>query len=152
MTEQNIDKEIVVPVSEVTNAQQQNYVPSLLEAVGRGCSDHAGTFYVEVLLKQDEENYKQYKYSFKIQKLCPYPNYDQSVFRYNRDKEQIEFVWTLPDQDTARHLIKHRTEVVEEEKELLNFVVAFGVGKLRELCEKWNKAEQEKEPEKIIEH
>jgi hypothetical protein len=158
--EQNIDtnQEILVPVLEVANAQLEEYMPSLIKAIDRGCEEHEGTFYIKVMNvhveSEDNKEFTQHRFSFYTQKLCPLPEYDQSVFRYNRSNDQVEFVWTLPDEETARYLIQHREEVVEEEKELLNFVVAFAVGKLRELCNRWNIAQQtiiqQKEPEMVV--
>jgi hypothetical protein len=139
---------VMVPVLEVANAQLQEYMPSLIKAVDRGCEEYPTTFYVKVLTEYvdpKDTELRQHRFSFYTQKLCPYPDYDQSVFRYNRDKEQVEFVWSIPDEETARHLIANREKVVDEEKELLNFVIAFGIGKLRELCEKWNAAAEQKE-------
>lgn len=145
------EQQIMVPVLEVANAQLEEYMPSLIKAVDRGCEEHEGAFYIKVtnthVESEENKELRQHRFSFYTQKLCPYPEYDQSVFRYNRKSDQVEFVWTLPDEETARYLIQHREEVVEEEKELLNFVVAFAVGKLRELCNRWNSADDKIESE-----
>ena len=79
-----------------------------------------------------------YRNYFIDRQTCPTPNYDQAVYRYNRKKEQIEYIWSIPDRETCHHLRINAMHVVPRERELLSFVLKFADGTLFKLCKKLN--------------
>jgi len=110
----------------------------LLDAVDRGYKKYNGDFYIHVETKVEKLLTNVVRNYFIDRSTCPTPNYDQAVYRYNRSKGQIEYIWSIPDRETAHHLLLHSNEVVQEEQELLNFVVQFANGSLFKLCKLLN--------------
>ena len=53
---------------------------------------------------------------------CPTPEYDQSVFRFNRSTGDLIYLWTVPSKDACYYLKDHMLEVVPEEQDLLKYV------------------------------
>jgi len=79
---------------------------------------------------------------FAGRRSCPTPNYDQSVYRYDRKNSQIQYLWTVPSRDACHYLKDNALEVVPAEHELLNYVLKFDAGILLRLCKKFNKEEE----------
>lgn len=96
-----------------------------------------GDFFIEGLTKKEKllenvlRNYFIPRYS------CPTPSYDQTLYRYNSQADEIEFIWCVPDKDTSDYLYFHRSQV--QEKELLEQIIDFKSGKLMRKCKKFNK-------------
>jgi hypothetical protein len=139
------------PAEQVTIIDQQremqsDYMKDLLDAVDRGYKRYPGDFFIHVETKMERLLTNVIRNYFIDRSTCPTPNYDQTVYRYDRQKGQIDYIWTIPDRETAHHLLNHSNEVVQEEKELLNFVIKFANGDLFKLCKKFNN-EKDDSPE-----
>lgn len=117
---------------------KKDYMNNLFEAVNRGCKELDKDFFIQVETKQEPLLPNVFRDYFIVKKECPTPNYDQSVFRYNREAGQIEYIWTIPDRDTCFHLKMHAMEVVPEERQLLYYVLKFDDGTLFKLMKKLN--------------
>lgn len=98
-----------------------------------------GDFFVVALLKKEKLLENVLRNYFIATKDCPTPTYDQTVYRYNASKGEIEFLWVVPDRETALTLKENKDIVVPEERALLQFVLDFYNGKLLQLCKKLNK-------------
>jgi hypothetical protein len=116
----------------------KDYQKELLKAVDRGCARFDGDFFIHVATKAEKVLANTFRNYFIDRKTCPTPNYDQSVFKYNRIAGQIEYLWTIPDRDTAHHLKMHASEVAPEERQLLYFIFKFADGTLFRLMKKFN--------------
>lgn len=117
---------------------KKDYMNNLFEAVDRGCKLYDTDFFIHVETKQEPLLPNVFRDYFILLKNCPTPNYDQSVFKYNRQAGQIEYIWTIPDRDTCHHLKMHATEVVPEERQLLYYVLKYTDGTLFKLMKKLN--------------
>lgn len=123
---------------EIQREMQRDYMRNLQEAVDRGYQKYPGDFFIHVELKAEKLLANTFRHYFIDRVTCPTPNYDQSVFRYNRADGKIEYIWTIPDRETCAHLKMHALEVVPEERELLSFVLKFDDGTLFRMCKKFN--------------
>lgn len=117
---------------------QKDYMKDLMQAIDRGYSKYPGDFFVHVETKAERLLANTYRNYFIDRLTCPTPNYDQSVFRYNRTQGEIEYIWTIPDRESSYHLVQNALEVSPEEKELLSFILKFADGTLFRLCKKLN--------------
>ncbi len=128
---------------EIQRAMQETYMKDLLDAVDRGYKKYNGDFFIHVETKAERLLTNTFRNYFIDRFTCPTPNYDQSVFRYNRRLGQVEYIWTIPDRETCHHLKENVLIVAKEEKQLLEFVLMFDSGELFRLCKKFNKEELE---------
>jgi hypothetical protein len=70
---------------------------------------------------------------------CPTPTYDQTVFRYNASQGHLEYLWTVPDRETALVYKANKNQIVPAERPLLKFVLDFFDGTLLKQAKKFNK-------------
>lgn len=123
---------------ELQRAMQEDYMKHLMEAVDRGYKRYTTDFFIHVEVKAEKILANTFRHYFIDRVTCPTPNYDQTVFKYNKLDGQIEYIWTIPDRETCHHLIEHALEVVPDERELLSFCIKFANGTLFKLCKKLN--------------
>ena len=123
---------------ELQRAMQEDYLKNLMEAVDRGYNKYKGDFFIHVELKAEKILANTFRHYFIDRQTCPTPNYDQSVYRYDRTKGQIEYIWSIPDRETSHTLIENALIVVPEERELLSFCLKFADGTLFKMCKKFN--------------
>ena len=70
---------------------------------------------------------------------CPTPTWDQTVYRYNRADDCLEFIWVIPSQYACEYLRANALTVLHEERDLLNFVMNFFDGTLDRLADTLDK-------------
>ncbi len=127
-----------ISVVEQQQAMTGDYMKNLFEAVDRGFKDFPGDFFIHVETKREVILDNVIRNYFIARSTCPTPNYDQTVFRYNRLSGEIEYWWTIPSRDACHHIKNNKHLIVKEEQQLLSFVLAFDEGKLLQLCKKLN--------------
>lgn len=130
---------------EIEREMQKEYLDELIKCVDDHKGIYAGNFFVVVITKNEKLMPNVFRNYFFARSTCPTPDYDQSVFRYNRRDECLEYIWTVPSRDAAHHLKDNALYVAPEEKELLGFILQFADGSLYTLAKKLN-GEQEKSP------
>lgn len=124
---------------ELEREMHKNYENNVLECVNRGILDCAApVFYVVVETKKERlmdnviRNYFFYRLS------CPSPSWDQTVYRYTRSDEKIQYLWTIPSKDTCELLYENAIQVASEERQLLQHVLDFKDGTLLRLAKQYN--------------
>ncbi len=127
-----------ISIIEQQEAMQKEYMKNLLDAVDRGYKEFPNDFFIEVQTKNEKLLPNVFRNYFIPRSSCPTPNYDQSVFRYNRQIAQVEYIWTVPSRDASFYLRDNAAEVVTEERQLLYFVLKFDDGTLFKICKKFN--------------
>ena len=126
-------------VVELTRQIQGDHVNILIDVINKSKQVWNGDFYISLLPKLEKSlAYKAIRSYFKADYACPSPHYDQSVFKYHAQDENLEFIWTVPDKDTVEYYIHFANEVVPEERELLGFCIAFKNGLLNDVCNQLN--------------
>lgn len=108
------------------------------QAIERGKKEFKNDFFIIQLLKKERilQNIVRV-YTFP-RKSCPTPDYDQSVYRYLRKEDIVEFIWCIPDKQACNLLILNKDIITPEQHWLLSFVEEFNSGKLLLLAKKFN--------------
>ncbi len=123
---------------ELERAMQEDYIDNLIQCVNDGKKLYAHDFFVVVLTKRERLMSNVFRNYFLHRKTCPTPNYDQTLFKYNSADDSIEYVWTIPSQDTCHHLKDNALYVHPDERNLLQFVLSFADGSLFKLAKQLN--------------
>lgn len=123
---------------EIEREMQSEYMKNLMECIDRGYKEFPGNFYVTVITKNEKLMENVFRNYFAPRQSCPTPDYDQSVFRYNRKDSRVEYLWTLPGKDACYHLRDNALKVVDAEKELLRYVLGFFDGSLLKIAKHYN--------------
>jgi len=138
-----------VPVHEIGKDMLQDYMENLWEAVDRGRKDLETDFFVVVLSKKERVLQNVVRNQFLYRVSCPTPTYCQSVFRYLRKDDELQYVWSLPDKQSCFMLRDNALMVASDERETLKFVLDFFDGTLDNLAQTYNN-ETTKDPLSII--
>ena len=123
---------------ELEREMQSEYMTHLMDCIDAHYSLFSGDFFVQVITKNEKLLPNVFRNYFAARRSCPTPDYDQSVYKYNREKGTVEYIWTIPSKDSCYHLLEHANEVVAEERQLLSFVAMFANGELAKVCMKLN--------------
>jgi hypothetical protein len=123
---------------EQMSEQLSDYDKNIFECVERSKKDYAGDFFIVVLTKKEKLLSNVIRNYFYPRSTCPTPDYDQTVYFYNRKDDAIDFVWVIPSRETCHQLKDNALLVAPEERQLLNFVLEFADGTLYKLAKKLN--------------
>ena len=123
---------------EIQEGMQEDYMKELHACIDTNYPLYEETFYIVVLTKAEKLMPNVFRNYFCARKTCPTPEYDQSVFRYNKALGRIEYLWTIPGKDVCHHLRDNASQVVTDEKMLLEFVMKFFSGTLLKVAQKYN--------------
>lgn len=115
-----------------------DYDKHIFTCIDDGKKRFDGDFFLVVLTKKEPLMPNVLRNYFIARISCPTPDYDQTVYKYTKADEIVDFLWVIPSKDTCFLLKKHALEVPESERELLNFVLRFSDGDLYRLCKKLN--------------
>lgn len=114
------------------------YDSNIYECVQRSRKEFMGDFFVVVLTKKERLMPNVIRNYFYSRLSCPTPDYDQTVYRYLKGEDMIEFMWVIPSKDTCEYLKQNALMIDPSEHELLNFVLSFYDGSLLKLCKSLN--------------
>ena len=91
---------------------------------------YVGNFYVIVLIKKEKLMQNVLRAYFLARETCPTPQHDQVVYLYNCREDKIDFLWVVPNADTASYMKCNPHIVLPRDYELLRYVVEFYDGSL----------------------
>lgn len=123
---------------ELERAMHEDYEKHIYECVERCKKEFPQDFFVVVETKKEKLLQNVVRNFFFGRLSCPTPNYDQTVYRYSRADDKVEFLWVIPARDICQHLKENAVQVAPAERDLLNFVLDFSDGTLFERCKKLN--------------
>ena len=120
---------------------RKDYIKNLLEVLHDGKNKYQGDFYIVVLGKRERLLNNILRNYFFHRKSCPTATHDQTVFKCNQHKDEIELLWTVPDMETSIIFIQNAKDIIPEEMGLLKFILDFKDGTLDILAQKLNNEE-----------
>ncbi len=131
-------KEGPIDVVEQRRAMQEKYIDNLIECAYSNKSVFTGDFFIVVETKTEPLIPNVARNYFFARQTCPTPTYDESVYRYIREDDKIEYLWTLPSKEACYYLRDHAVETHPEQRQLLLFVLSFFDGTLLQRCQELN--------------
>lgn len=132
-------------------ASKKSYEEEVWETIDRGRKDDkiTGNFYVVVLFKKERHLRNVVRRLFFYRQSCPTPEFDQTVYRYIKKGDVLEFLWCVPNNATVLNLNMRSTLLPEDQNELKEMCRAFTSGDLDRLAERLNK-EDASQPKGLI--
>lgn len=127
-----------IDVVEMQQEMQKDWMKNIIECVDTNKKKFPGDFYVvietkrEVILSNVIRNY------FIGRQSCPTPNYDNTVWKYHRDEDRLEFLWVIPSRETCYTYLGQKDKVDPSEYELLKLIQDFADGTLLKKCKELN--------------
>ena len=132
-----------VNVIDQQREMQKEYIDNLVKCVEDHKKDFPGNFFVIVETKTEPLMPNVMRNYFFARWTCPTPTYDQSVFRYNRQDESIEYLWTLPCKDACYHIKDNIAIIDKSNQELKYFVLSLFDGSLLRKAKSFNHEKDE---------
>ena len=108
-------------------------------------SSIAGDFFIVVLLKKERHLTNVVRQYFFYRSSCPTPEWDQTVYKYEKKGGKLSYIWTVPDKETCMRLPLYKSSLPPEQQLLLSMINSFHNGELEKLAERLNN-----EPPNII--
>jgi len=130
---------------ELEREMHKDYEKNVFEAIERGKKEHDSNFYVVVITKRERLLENIIRNYFTTRLSCPTPEWDQTVYLYERSPERIILLWVIPSKEACSYLQQYATQVDPSEHDLLRYVIQFHDGTLLKFSKKLN-GEQEKSP------
>jgi hypothetical protein len=127
-----------VTAHELASYMVADYLENLWKCIKQAQDLIEGDFYVTVLGRRERLTPHIIRNLFMPRKSCPTPNTDQTVYRYNRKDDAIEFLWTIPSLEVCLMLKNDASMVVSEERSMLDFVQQFYDGSLSRMAARLN--------------
>lgn len=123
--------------------QLKEYEQNVWQAVDDGIKKHDGDFFVVVITKKERLMHNVIRNYFFTRSSCPTPEWDQTLYKYYRKNDALNYIWTIPDKETCELMIKYPKEVLPEETQLFKYVCDFYDGVLLKVAMKFNHEEKE---------
>lgn len=100
-------------------------------------------FYIVVITKKERllDNVLRNYFTGRIS--CPTPDYDQTVYRFDRRDDVLEFLWVIPSKDACLYLKSNVLSIPPEERQLLGYVLDFSDGILFNMAKQLNGESEE---------
>jgi len=117
------------------------YLEELFAAVERGKKEMKGDFFIQVLTTRFRTLTNVVRNQFVVRYTCPTPNYDQTVYLWKHADQELNYIWSIPDRQSAHDLIDNALTIEDEYRELLQYVLDFADGTLFKLAQKLNNEE-----------
>jgi hypothetical protein len=125
--------------AEANEEKFRKFEQALLLCIERGKKLFDGDFYIDVASKKERSlQGKAYRDYFIPKGACPTPQYDQTVYRYYRNDDRVEFLWVIPAKDICGFIIENALILPDEQAQLRDFVLKFTSGELDQLAMKLN--------------
>ena len=131
---------------------KKSYEEEVWEAVDRGRKDDhmPDDFFVVVLFKKERHLQNIVRQYFFYRQSCPTPEYDQTVYLYEKSKDALNFMWCIPNNATVLNLTTRSKELPFDQQWLADMCKAFTTGELDKWCEQLNQKILEKQQKSSV--
>lgn len=119
-----------INVIDMQREMDKTFWPEIKETIKKN-SSIVGPYYIVIINRRERNMPNVIRRQF-VSPLFerPFPRYDWSLFSYDNSTCDLNYYWTIPDEDTCSYLLLNESSVREEEKQLLTFVKKFSEGSL----------------------
>jgi len=133
--------ETLSPIEQMRESLTE-YDKNINECIETNKKIYAGDFFIVVITKKEPLMENVLRNYFMARSTCPTPDYDQTVYRYDKKAGDIEFIWTIPSKHTCLTFIENKDEIVPDEWGLLKFILEFADGTLYKKAKELNGEEE----------
>lgn len=98
-------------------------------------------FFIEVFTRQDKIMVMTMVSTFIPRITCPTPTFNQTVYRYIRTEDVLEYIWTIPSNERCLYYLQNPIGKSEGESALIGFVHDLKDGTLEKIAQELNHEE-----------
>lgn len=118
--------------------QLTDYEKNVIECIEKHKKIFTDDFYVIVETKKEKLMSNVIRSFFFGRLSCPTPNYDQTVYKYDRLLDKLELIWVIPDRISSKYMAENVSKIPPEKYSLLSYVLKFADGTLFKLSKELN--------------
>lgn len=119
--------------------RERRYTEELLKCIEDHKKVYTNDFYIDVQKKTERLfKGKAHRLYFIGKQACPSPTNDQDVFKYYKNSEKLEHVWSVPDMYTCQMMLDDPLGVPKDQRDLLKFIYDFTDGTLLQRAKELN--------------
>jgi hypothetical protein len=115
---------------ELEHEMHQDYEKNIYDCIEINKPRYDGDFYVVVHTTKEPLMPNVIRNVFHATKMCPTPTYDQTVYKYFRRDDKVEFMWVVPAMDICEMFHDNILQIVPADRPLLKYVLDFYDGTL----------------------
>jgi hypothetical protein len=123
---------------EIEREMHKNFEEQIIKCIDIHQKFFPDDFYIIVITKQEKLMQNVLRSYFFGRLSCPTPEWDQTVYKYIRKDDTLEYLWTVPDRQTCVAMKDAALEVPEEERWLLQMVLDYDDGTLMNKARRLN--------------
>ena len=127
---------------ELEREMHKDYEKNIYQCCDEGKKAYNKDFFITVITKKERLMKNVLRNIFLHRSSCPTPDYDQTVYHYDKHSDVLKFLWVIPSKDTCILFKNNALEIVASERSLLQYILDFDDGTLYKLAKKFN-GEQE---------
>lgn len=102
----------------------KEYFPQIEECI-KNHKHLDSSYYIVVHHKKEKLLENVIRRYFIARETMPTPQWDQTLWSYNPKTTELKFIWTLPDENTAKWMASNPSELSENHRELVVFIMEF---------------------------
>ena len=128
----------VYTTSELSDGMLKDYMDNVYQCIDTSYNKFNNQFFIIVETKKEMLLQNVIRNYFFARQSCPTPIWDQSIYRYDKEKSELEYLWTVPSKDTCQLYMNNQGFIVLEERQLLYFIKCYYDGTLLKLAKELN--------------
>jgi len=114
-----------VDVREKAEARYPLYESTVLKTIENGKREfYNKDFYVDVVWREQAEA-EDVEFVMVAWEACPTPHYNQTVYKYHHLADELELMWTLPNELECLDMYHNRNSIEQSEWPLMKYVMSF---------------------------
>lgn len=129
--------EVTHPIDQM-RANLEEYENNMVECYNDAKKKYNSDFYIVVLFRKEKLMINASRNVFFHRMSCPTPNYEQSVYRYDKKDDAMKLLWTIPDIASCRYLKINALSLDGDDRALLRYVVDHSDGSLLNYAKRLN--------------
>ena len=128
---------------ELEREMHKDFEKNFWEKVDAAKKEFPKDFYIVVITKKEPLMQNVLRNYFIARLTCPTPEWDQSVYKYIRNVDSADYLWTIPDKQTCELMLRNKKDVPVQERWLLSYIDQFYRGDLLRLAKKMNNEKED---------
>ena len=105
--------------------EMQKSVLQELDDIIKNHKDYAKKYFIVYMLQRERIMPNVIRQKFIVRKTRPSPDYDCSLFSYDNGSAELLLHWSIPDEETCEYFIHNKNDILEDERELYQYVEKF---------------------------
>lgn len=134
--------EVIKKTEAPFDPEHSTFMDELFQTLEYEKNHSVNDFYIMSVIRVETWPKKQFQKRFIAREECPMPHFEQSVWHYKRNGDQLDLLWSLPPKDWCEAIRNDPLNCPEEIKDSLPYVMDYYAGALRDKAIELNREDK----------